>query len=168
MEKIILRSLVHDDLDFLFDLENDKRYWHLSHTTEPFTKADLKNYIRNAQQPLSSALQKRYVVTDLANQRYGFIDFYDYNAEHHRAGVGILIHPQWQAKGIGKQALILLIEEAMTLAIHQLYAMIPPENKPSLALFEKCGFEKSGLKKEWYFYNKKFHDMWFYQKRLHV
>jgi len=38
------------------------------------------------------------------------------------------------------------------------------ENDSSIAVFEFCGFENVGIKKEWNFYDGSFHDEFLYQK----
>lgn len=169
MEGITLRSLTIEDLDFLIALENDPQFWHLSQTKQPYAKEDLENYIHNAQQSLAEACQQRFVISNTQKTALGFIDLYAYDPLHRRAGVGILVHPRWQGMGVGYKALEMLSDLAKNrFSLHQLYALISPENVKSLALFEKCDFSKSALKKDWYFYNDQFHDMWLYQKIMHV
>lgn len=169
MEGIILRSLEMEDLHFLYAIENDPQFWHLSQTTTPFSIEDLKSYIHNAQQPLTEALQQRFVISNATRDPLGFIDLYDYEVQHKKAGVGILVHPQWQEQGVGTQALNLLLEYAPNnYPLDQLYALVSPENVKSLTLFQKCGFEKSVLKKDCYFYNNQYHDMWLFQKIVDV
>ena len=42
---IRLRALEPEDLQFLFDTENDESFWEVSHTQTPFSKFLLKQYI---------------------------------------------------------------------------------------------------------------------------
>lgn len=169
MEGLKLRLLDPKDLDFLIEVENDSQFWPLSHTTQPFSREDLSTYISNAHQSLSEAGQARFVISNPTGIPLGFVDLYDHDPQHKRAGVGVLVHPQWQRKRIGTQALELLMNQAKEHHdLHQLYALISPNNIKSRALFEKCSFEKSGLKKDWYFYADQYHDMWLYQKIMHV
>ena len=60
--EIKLRSLEDTDLDFLFSLENDKSIWAVSGTAEPFSLADLANYISHAKQDIAIAEQFRIVI----------------------------------------------------------------------------------------------------------
>ena len=71
--------------------------------------------------------------------------------KHGRAGMGIVIaNPEDRNKGVGAEAIKLMCDYAFsTLNLHQLYANILEENKTSIHLFEKMGFEKVGVKKEW-------------------
>ena len=70
--------------------------------------------------------------------------------QHKRAGVGILIHPDFQKKGFASEALSILINYSFThLQLHQLFANITTENSNSLKLFKKHNFVKVGVKKDW-------------------
>ena len=55
-----------------------------------------------------------------------------------------------RGKGYGAEALKLITKYAFKrLELHQLSANILEENAPSIKLFEKQGFERVGLKKDW-------------------
>ena len=43
-----LRALEPDDLDLLYDIENDKSLWKYSNTSSPFSKHNLKKFIENS------------------------------------------------------------------------------------------------------------------------
>ena len=63
----------------------------------------------------------------------GLLDLFDFNPQHKRAGIGILILKKHQQKGYALKALEVFIRYAFEhLDIHQLYANIPVSNKKSL------------------------------------
>ena len=139
--EIKLRSLEDTDLDFLFSLENDKSLWSVSGTTEPFSLAELSNYISHAKENISIAQQFRFVI-DWQGKAIGCIDLYEYNFKKQNAGVGIVILKQYRRKGFAKQSLTLLIKYAWEkLHLKQLHTGIFSDNKASLALFQSVGFE---------------------------
>ena len=139
--EIKLRSLEDTDLDFLFSLENDKSIWAVSGTAEPFSLADLANYISHAKQDIAIAEQFRFVI-DWKGKAIGCIDLYEYNFKRQNAGVGIVILKQYRRKGFAKQSLTLLIKYAWEkLHLKQLHTGIFSDNKASLALFQSVGFE---------------------------
>ena len=139
--EIKLRTLKDTDLDFLFSLENDKSLWAVSGTTEPFSLADLANYISHAKQDIAIAEQFRFVI-DWQGKAIGCIDLYEYNFKRQNAGVGIVILKEYRRKGFAKQSLILLIKYAWEkLHLKQLHTGIFSDNKASLALFQSVGFE---------------------------
>jgi diamine N-acetyltransferase len=148
---IILRALEPEDLKFLYDIENNDSFWEVSHTQTPFSKYILKQYIENAHLDIFEAKQLRLLIEEKSTKKQiGMIDLFDFNPQHKRAGVGILIHPHFQQNGFASEALSLLIKYAFTyLNLHQLYAHITTDNTKSIALFTNHQFEKVGVKKDW-------------------
>ncbi|MEX6625869.1 GNAT family N-acetyltransferase [Tenacibaculum salmonis] len=157
---INLRALEPEDLSFLFTIENDESFWEVSHTQAPFSKYILKQYLENAHLDIYEAKQLRLVIEDKKNKNsIGMIDIFDFNPQHKRAGIGILIHPDYQQKGIASEALKLLINYCFIhLQIHQLYANITTDNKNSIHLFTKHDFKKIGIKKDWILSNGTYKD----------
>ncbi|MCD8403716.1 GNAT family N-acetyltransferase [Tenacibaculum finnmarkense] len=155
-----LRAIEPEDLAFLFAIENNESFWEVSHTQAPFSRFILKQYLENAHLDIYQAKQLRLVIEDKKNQKpIGMIDLFDFNPQHKRAGIGILIHPKYQQKGLAFEALKLLINYCFThLQLHQLYANITADNKNSIRLFTKHNFKQIGIKKEWIFTNGTYKD----------
>ncbi|MCG8806205.1 GNAT family N-acetyltransferase [Tenacibaculum finnmarkense] len=155
-----LRAIEPEDLAFLFAIENNESFWEVSHTQAPFSRFILKQYLENAHLDIYQAKQLRLVIEDKKNQKpIGMIDLFDFNPQHKRAGVGILLHPKYQQKGLAFEALKLLINYCFThLQLHQLYANITADNKNSIRLFTKHNFKQIGIKKEWIFTNGTYKD----------
>lgn len=161
---INLRALEPKDLDFLFSIENDESFWEISGTQLPFSKYILKNYIENAHQDIYEAKQYRFVICNIKNDPVGMIDLFEFEPQHGRVGVGLLIVPTHQNKGYASEALELIIDYVFTrLNAHQLFANITSENSKSITLFEKFNFKKAGIKKDWIFYNNTYKDEVLYQ-----
>jgi len=158
--RITLRALEPEDLEFLFETENNESFWEVSHTQTPFSKFLLKQYLENAHLDIFEAKQLRLIIQENLNQKaVGMIDLFDFNPQHKRAGIGILIHEKYQKNGFASEAIELLIKYCFThLNLHQLYANITSDNSKSIALFQKHQFKKIGVKKDWNFSNGKFKD----------
>ena len=100
----------------------------------------------------------------IIDEECGFIDLFDFNPQHQRAGIGILILNKLQNKGYATEALKVCIKYAFSqLNLHQIYANIPVDNKKSIQLFEKLNFKKIGTQKDWLQTNNSFKDVHFYQ-----
>lgn len=165
MEYFRLRALEPEDISILFEVENAPNLWKYSNRNAPFSKLMLRKYIENQHQDIYESKQQRFVVTDKSNKPFGFIDLFDFEPFHRRAGVGLIVLEEYQGQGIGVHALQLLEKHCVSFYnLYQLYASVAAENKRSIALFEKCGFKKSGQKKDWNFYENAFHDEYIYQK----
>lgn len=152
-KQIRLRALEPEDLSFLYDTENDESFWEISHTQAPFSKFLLKQYLENTHLDIFEAKQLRLIIEDNHSKKpIGMIDLFDFNAQHKRAGIGILVHEKYQEKGAASEALELLISYCFThLNLHQLYANITADNTKSIRLFQKHLFQEIGIKKDWIF-----------------
>jgi diamine N-acetyltransferase len=151
-ESIYLRALEPNDLEFLYEVENNESIWEVSNTQTPYSRFLIKQYLKNAHQDIYEAKQLRLAICKDQNfPALGLIDLFDFDPKNNRAGVGIMIqNKQDRNSGIGSEALGLLIRYAFRkLNLHQLYANINPENKPSVSLFTTFGFEEIGTKKQW-------------------
>jgi diamine N-acetyltransferase len=153
---INLRALEPEDLKFLFEIENNESFWEVSHTQTPFSKFILKQYLENAHLDIYEAKQLRLAIKDnISSNTIGMIDLFDFNPQHKRAGIGILIHPDYQQKGFASEALQLLVNYSFThLQLHQLYANITDDNTNSIRLFTKHNFKEIGIKKDWILTNR--------------
>ena len=149
-DKILLRPLQLSDLDFLFEIENNKENWKFGSEKVSFTKDDLRSYIRNATEDISVSKQFRYVI-DLENIPIGFIDLFDYRTNS--AGVGVIIAKNYRRRGFAKEVLKLLMDYATnTLKIEKLHCNIQEDNFASIKLFTSCGFELDENKEETNYY----------------
>ncbi|WP_342116914.1 GNAT family N-acetyltransferase [Pseudoduganella sp. OTU4001] len=70
-----------------------------------------------------------------------YSNFYGRPAYSGTAEVSIYIHEAWRGKGVGRYALQEAIDFAPQVNVHTVLGFIFGHNKPSLALFEKFGFE---------------------------
>jgi diamine N-acetyltransferase len=148
---VYLRALEPEDLEFVHAIENDEQMWEVSNTQTPYSRYVIRQYLENAQQDIFAARQLRLAIcTSDDDKAVGLIDLFDFDPKNKRAGVGIIISESGQNRGIGSEALGLLIDYAFAhLDLHQLYANIDTGNDASLRLFAKFGFRNSGVKKDW-------------------
>lgn len=149
--KITLRPLEPDDIDLLYGWENNMEIWEVSNTKTPFSKHILAQYLVESAKDIYETKQLRLVIQNENMEPVGAVDVFDFEPYHLRAGVGILIHkPADRNKGYASDALTALSGYALeVLGLKQLYANIAADNLHSIKLFEKCGFTRSGVKKDW-------------------
>ena len=151
-KEIRLRALEPEDLELLYNWENNNSYWLISNTLSPFSKFTLKRYLENSHKNIYETGQLRLMI-DLIKEKVtiGTIDIFDLDPFHKRAGLGILIADEtYRRKGYASMALTCLIEYCFkTLQLHQLYCNILTNNCESMDLFKKQGFIQTGIKKEW-------------------
>tara|TARA_R110002049_G_scaffold50271_3_gene142728 strand:+ start:12840 stop:13364 length:525 start_codon:yes stop_codon:yes gene_type:complete len=165
-EQLYLRAIEPNDLDFLFELENDTSIWEISGTTAPYSRQILELYLQNAYKDIYEAKQLRLCICDFANKVIGLIDLFDFDPGNKKVGLGIIVSEKKNRnKGIGAEALTLVCDYAFNiLDVHQVYANVIVSNMASIHLFEKLNFKVVGVKKDWIFANGTYRDEILYQK----
>lgn len=164
-EKVNLRALEPEDLDFLYTTENDTNFWQVSNTQVPFSKFVLKQYLENAHLDIYEAKQLRLIIEESkTNTAIGMIDLFDFNPQHRRAGIGILVHKTFQNSGFASDALSIFIPYCFKiLNLHQIFANIISNNQQSIKLFSNFNFKKIGIKKDWLFIDGVYNDEFIFQ-----
>ena len=143
-EKIVLRSVDSSDIDTILLWENSSMEPLYGIYEEQYTREDVAQFVENQQQfSLAENEQLRLMICSHEGERLGCIDLTEYDGK--KAFVSILIFDLCnRRKGFAKNALQLVANYAKSLGICSLYATILPQNKQSLHLFERTGFEDLG------------------------
>jgi len=151
---IYLRALEQEDLSFLYNVENSTAIWEISGTTTPYSKDVLQLYLDNAYRDIYDVKQLRLVICNNHNKAIGLIDLFDFDPQHKRAGVGIVILEEIARElGYGSEALEVLCNYAFNiLDLKQLYANILESNTIGVHVFKKLGFKIIGVKEDWIFH----------------
>ena len=151
-KEISLRALEPEDLELLYEWENNLSYWVISNTVVPFSKYTLKRYLKNSHKNIYETGQLRLMIDHIPNNTtIGTIDIFDFDPFHKRAGLGILIaKEEYRLKGYASMAIKCLVDYCFnTLQLHQIYCNILANNCESMDLFKKAGFVQAGIKKDW-------------------
>lgn len=167
-ERVFLRAVEKEDATKLMIWENNPEYWRVSDTEMPFSLHSIVNFVER-QENFRQTGQQRLMICLKSNQTpIGCIDLYDGQFKYRRAAIGILIaEVEHREMGFSKEALQLLISYARNiLDLHQLYCYVDINNQTSMALFKSCGFEKSGILKDWKRWNKAWMDVVLFQNIL--
>ena len=175
-ERITLRPLEPQDLEFLYRWENDTTLWQYADTVAPLSQHLLRNYIDNYDADIFRASQLRLMIEhrhrdivdtnglprqgqdsgqptecgDAADCTIGMIDIYDLDIRNQRAMIGILIAEKWRGNGYAREAIDLVADYARDmLGLTQLAAYVATDNEASMRLFEACGFSHDGTLRRW-------------------
>lgn len=152
--KVELRAIEPEDIDVLYKWENDQSIWKVSNTISPFSKHVLTKYIESAHLDIYQSRQLRLMIDLVADNEVktiGAVDLFDFEPQHLRVGLGILIgEVDERGKGYADESLRILIEYVFNvMKLHQVYCNILTSNAASIKLFEKHGYKLVGVKKEW-------------------
>jgi diamine N-acetyltransferase len=142
---VYIRPIELGDAVEVLRWENDVDNWSSSNNDSPYQLWDIVRLIESLSN-IEVAKQARWIICDSDNGKaLGAVDLCEIDFESKEAIVGILIaDKENRQKGSAHQSLQLIEHEAIKLGVEKLTCMIHPENKPSLALFQKCNFNKIG------------------------
>ncbi len=163
-DEIRLRALEPEDLSIILSWENDPIYWTAGQQQIPYSAYLLREYLTDAgKDPYETGQLRLMICKEEAS--IGLIDFFDFDPQHQRGAIGILIGAQSaQGKGYAKQAMQLFLNYLFpTFNLRQVHVGIGADNKASIKLFENCGFKKYGTRVQWYRQGESFTDEHLYQ-----
>ena len=143
-EKIVLRSVDSSDIDTILLWENFTDEPLYGVYEEQYTREDVAQFVENQQRySLAENEQQRLMICSHEGERLGCVDLAEYDGQ--KAFVSILIFDSGnRGKGLGSEALQVLVSYAVSLGLRSLYATILPNNSASISLFEKAGFRSLG------------------------
>lgn len=149
--QITLRAPEPEDLEVMYQIENDTQLWAVGNATVPFSRFVLRQYIETSTQDIFADKQARFMIVQNSNQAVvGIIDLTAFDVLNNRAEVCVVILSSYRRNSFAKQSVELLCDYcALRLHIHQLYAYVPVDNVESRSLFAYCGFTQTAQLSQW-------------------
>ncbi len=149
-ERVKLRALEPEDLDDLYQIENDSRLWDVGLTNVPYSRFALHEYIANTANDIYADKQLRLIIETEDKKVAGIVDLCNYDPRHNRAEVGIVVKTPFRNHGYAHEALEELHRyAAAVLGIYQLYAIVSAVNEHSLRLFKSLGYQQTATLNQW-------------------
>ncbi|MBR1962271.1 MAG: GNAT family N-acetyltransferase [Alistipes sp.] len=141
-DRVVLRSVDSSDIDTLLLWENANNEPLYGVYEERYSREDVAQFVENQQRySIAETEQLRLMICSHEGERLGCIDLTEYDGE--KAFVSILIVESYNRRnGFAKSALRVVIEHAKSIGLQTLYAVVMPENIPSINLFQQAGFVK--------------------------
>lgn len=167
-DTITLRPVEPEDLELLYTIENNPDIWNMGTVTIPYSRFALRRFISETQNDLFVDRQLRLIVT-LSNsgKAIGIVDLFNFEPQHLRAEIGIVLLDRYKEKGLAAKAVNLLCGYAgKALCLHSLSAWVAEDNIRSRRLFERTGFQERGLLKDWLSTSGGFRNVIVYQRIL--
>jgi diamine N-acetyltransferase len=147
--RVCLRPAMASDADAILRWENDPEFWPLTAYPGPFTRRDIEQFIRNSKD-LRHAGQQRWMICEkLSQSPIGAVDLFTSARIPHTVGIGILIgEKSFRGAGYGSESLALMMKLIRNeLRMNGAECLIDPDNTPSIRLFERQGFHKTGTER---------------------
>lgn len=150
-DSLIFRAIELDDLDIMQKWANDPSIqymlgsWHF-----PTNRNDHEKWYQNLS---CNSMNQRFLVVDNCSNKIGMANLLNINFKDGNAELGLLLDPEYQGKGFGKEIVKALMKFAFEeLRLNRLETSIIATNKSSLSLFlKKCNWKQEGTLRNWYF-----------------
>ena len=148
-----------EDLDMLYNIENNVKLWNVGITNVPYSRYILHDYIANASNDIYTDRQVRLIVESENKESVGIVDIVNFEPQHCRAEIGIVIQNTYRGRGFARAAIRETIHySSKVLHLHQLYAIICVDNEKSINLFKSLGFNQNAILKDWLFDGKGYYN----------
>lgn len=144
-----LRALEPEDLELIYQIENDMALWPWSEANVPLSRYTVRQYLQQQQGDIYQDGQLRLVIEQMGKAA-GIIDLTNFSPQHLRAEVGIVLLQTMRRQGLGNTALRLLhnyVSEHLRLSC--LYAFIASDNEAAKALFRSAGYQEQARLPKW-------------------
>lgn len=159
LPQIRLRAMEPEDLELLYQIENDREVWNVGVTNVPYSRYVLRTYIAESSGDIYTDRQVRLMVENTKGETIGIADLLQFDPSNQRAEVGIIVCNHQRQKGYASATLKEILDYAhKNLHLHQLYAYVATDNERSLRLFRRFGFESFGVLHDWLFDGNSYHD----------
>ncbi len=80
-------------------------------------------------------------------------------ASKHRAELGIVVHDDYQGRGVGSNMVLFLVHVARSMGLRKLTLDVFADNRRAVHVFEACGYVKEGHFSDHYWFRGRFHDV---------
>lgn len=127
-----LRPMVESDLSWVLSIEKQAYDY-------PWTRSGFENSLDQG---------VNYILCSDAGRELGYACVLTVLDEAHL--LNLCIAPDYQGLGVGRQALEKLKEKLKESAYQMMFLEVRDSNIPAQRLYEKCGFQRDGLRKNYY------------------
>jgi diamine N-acetyltransferase len=157
--RITLRAIEPEDLDLLYQIENDRSLWSVSSTNVPYSRYTLHEYIANSTGDIYVDHQVRLMIENEEHQVVGIVDLVNFDPANRRAELGLIIEAPYRKSGYALATIEAICDYAVrVLHLAQIFAFIDADNLPCITLFRKLEWLESARLRKWLFDGSDYHD----------
>lgn len=152
-----LRAMEPEDLDTLYQMENDVEIWNVGTTNVPYSRYVLHDYVANVAGDIYTDKQVRLMIEDENGVTVGMVDLVNFSPQHRRAELSIVVKKEKRRCGFATAAVNQIRKYALDiLHLHQIYVIVDKSNVASVELFRKMGFREQCELADWLFDGKNY------------
>lgn len=153
-ERLDLRSAEDQDLEFLRELKNRPEIRRYHPELYPRNREQIQQWLNNVNKQEGNL----FLVIWKDNERVGEASLSKVN--DFSAGTGISIHSRYQGNGYATETMEKLVEFGFNeWGLERIFSGVLEFNKPSQKVWEKLGFEKEAVHRDYTYCNNDFQDL---------
>lgn len=157
MKHVRLRAMEPEDLQDLYDIENELELCTVGYSNAPYSRYLLHDYIAHSSCDIYADRQLRLMAEDDEGNVVGIADLNDFEPRHNRAEMGIVVRKSRRGEGYAHAMVDKLLHYARTVIhLHQVYVVISEDNQPLIEMFKSMGFKGEKTLEEWLFDGEKY------------
>jgi ribosomal-protein-alanine N-acetyltransferase len=161
--RLRLRPITENDLDFVFKLFSRTETNLYSEYPDLETMKDAEKMYERYLKPGSETNFRLVIELSETGESIGTIGFYNYTNLHMRAEMGYDLLKEYWRQGYMSEAVRGMINYGFDqLGLIRIEATVDPENKATVRVLERTGFQLEGTMSKRYFYKDKWHDELFF------
>jgi RimJ/RimL family protein N-acetyltransferase len=158
-DRVTLRPIEEDDLEFLQAQVNDSRVWRSIGRSKPLNREQEREFFEN--QVCGDDSVDLLIVAD--STPVGTIGLFEFDWEAQAAEIGYWIAPEHHDRGYGTKATERVVRYAFDqLGLHRIAARVFEFNDPSQRLLESVGFVQEGVRRDAKFIDGEYQDAYWY------
>ncbi len=158
-ETLRLRPLEEEDLNLLYEWENNSENWQYTDTLMPYSKHTLLEYIRNCKTDFFSQESLKLVIELSNGTAVGTFDVFNIDHFSGRAELGVFIDSKFRGCSYATTAYNLFKDYAFNyLGWVNLYSIVSEKNSPMHAVMQRTDFIKLTTLKKWIKHSKGYED----------
>lgn len=174
-KSLALRAVEPEDASIMWLIDNDSSQWIDNCMTAPLSRESMLVYASTYDaDPMRSGEIRLIIETEGipggdGRKRIpaGIIDVTEISSTQSRAFIGVYIRPEHRRRGLALDSLITVEKYlANVLNLERIGAKISSDNRASVSLFEKAGYNLSGNLMNWIKSGKKYADLLIYVKEI--
>jgi len=161
-DRLILRSIIPDDLEFVFQHFSDPMVNQYLLDNDPVETREQAQEIIDFYVPPKSKFFNRWIILlKIDKHPIGTCGFHKWNEKHGHAEIGYDLGAAHWHKGYMTEVLQVVLHHGFDkMKLNRIEAIVYPENRASLRLLERLGFQKEGLLRQSTRQGDKYYDHW--------
>ena len=164
-ERLIMKKMSHSDAEKIYEMRSNPKMHEHTDSKPDESIDDTIAYINKMNKGIEEGKWLIWAIEDKGTQKViGSISIWNFNPEEGSGELGYGITPEYQGRGLMKEALLCIVEYGFrSISLNAIEAYTEENNTKSLKLLESCGFSLVNKVQDKGYYSDKTYNMLVYR-----